>query len=328
MATGPSTPPRRALHRRPRVLLAGVAAGIALGLVMSVIGAGGPEAWLAGRAPYNERPVPPYEPRGRLVAVGDRGVYLDCRGPDEPPPAGQATVLLEAGFGSGAGSWGEVLDGVAEFARVCAWDRPGLGRSEGRGRHTPAEALDDLWRALAATGEGGPLVVAGHSFGGVYARILAAEHPDEVLGLLMIDAYYPDIGIEADTHLPADFRDRFRRSLADTAAMLAAGEDLDWDRTLDELRRATPFHGPAILLSVDPAARPFDADPAVQAAILGAFEASLLAMFPSGRLEVVPNSGHLVQLDQPEVVIERIRELLGRVTAADLARSPPSGNRT
>jgi len=315
MATGRSTPPlqpphRRPLHRRPRLLLGAVGAGVLLGFALSVVGAGGPEAWLAGRGPRSEIPIPPYEARGRSVEIDGRGVYLDCRGPRTPPPAGQPTVLLEAGFGTGAASWGFVLDGAAEFARVCAWDRPGLGRSEPRGRHTPAEALDDLWRALAAAGERGPFVAAAHSFGGVYARILGAEHPDEVRGLLLIDAYYPDVGIEADPALPADFRERFRHSLEDTAAMLAAGEDLDWTATLAELRAATPFSGPAILLSVEPRVRAFDPDPAVNAVIVAAFEASLASMLPGGRIEIVPNTGHLMQYEQPDLVMARIRELL------------------
>jgi pimeloyl-ACP methyl ester carboxylesterase len=325
--SGSSSPSsRQPLHRRPRLLLGAVGAGVVLGLALSVVGAGGPEAWLAGRGPRSEIPIPPYEARGRIIEIDGRRLYLDCRGPvaapqtgtpqtgtpqtGTPPPAGQPTVLLEAGFGTGAASWGFVLDGLAEFARVCAWDRPGLGRSASRGRHTPADALDDLWRALDAAGERGPFVVAAHSFGGVYARILAAEHPDEVRGLLLIDAYYPDVGIEADPALPADFRERFRRSLEDTAAMLAAGEDLDWTATLAELRAATPFGGPAILLSVEPRVRAFDPDPIVNAVIVAAFEASLTSMLPGGRIEIVPNTGHLMQYEQPDLVIARIRELL------------------
>ncbi|HSL97161.1 MAG TPA: alpha/beta hydrolase [Candidatus Deferrimicrobiaceae bacterium] len=298
------------MHRRPRVLLGAVGAGIALGVVISVIVAGGPEAWLAARQAGRQVDVPPYEARGRLVEVDGREIYLDCRGPLTPAPAGQPMVLLEAGFGAGAASWGHVLDGVAEFTRVCAWDRPGLGRSEPRGRHTPAEALDDLWRALAAAGEGAPLVIVAHSFGGVYARILAAEHPDEIGGLLLIDAYYPDIGIEDDPALPVDFRERFRRSLEETAQMLSAGEDLDWTATLEELRAATPFTGPAILLSIEPRLRPFDADPEVNDVIVAAFKASLAAMLPGGRIEVVPKAGHFIQYDQPDLVIARVRGLL------------------
>lgn len=298
---------RRTLLRRPAVLLGAVAAGIVLGVVADVVRHGGIEPWLNRSAPVDPVDVPPYVARGRSVEVDGRGVYLDCRGErsnDRP------TVILEAGFGSGAGSWGHVLDGVAAFSRVCAWDRPGLGRSEGRGRHSPGEALDDLWRALGAAGERGPYVVAGHSFGGVYARILAAQRPGEVAALLMIDAYYPDVGIEDDPALPAGFRDGFRRSLADTAAMLAGGEDLDWPRVMEELRAATPFEGPAIMLSVDQRARFADPDPAVQAAIVGAWEAAVRAQFPNGTLEIVPATGHLMQFDVPSVVIDRIRQLV------------------
>lgn len=300
-------PRRRSLLRRPGLLLGAVAAGLALGVALDVVRHGGLEAWLNRNTADPGPEIPPYVARGRLVEVDGRNVYLDCRGDRVD---GHPAVILEAGFGSGAGSWGHVLDGVAAFTRVCAWDRPGLGRSGGRGRHSAGEALDDLWAALTAAGERGPYVVAGHSFGGVYARILAARQPSGVAALLMIDAYYPDVGIEDDPSLPAEFRDGFRRSLADTAAMLAGGEDLDWGRVMTELRAATPFEGPAIMLSVDQRARFADPDPAVQAAIVGAWEAAVRAQFPNGTLEIVPGTGHLMQFDVPDVVIDRIRRLV------------------
>lgn len=300
-------PRRRSLLRRPGVLLGAAAAGLVLGGVIDVVRHGGIEPWLNRNATDTGPEVPPYVAGGRLVDVDGRGVYLDCRGEHVD---GRPAVILEAGFGAGAASWGHVLDGVAAFTRVCAWDRPGLGRSEGRGRHTPGEALDDLWAALAEAGERGPYAVAGHSFGGVYARILAARRPAEVAALLMIDAYYPDVAIEDDPTLPAAFRDGFRRDLANTAAMLAAGEDLDWSRVMEELRAATPYEGPAIMLSVDQRARFADPDPAVQAAIVGAWEAAVRAQFPNGTLEIVPGTGHLMQFDVPDVVIDRIRQLV------------------
>jgi pimeloyl-ACP methyl ester carboxylesterase len=147
--------------------------------------------------------------------------------------------------------------------------------------------MDDLLSALETAGERGPFVVAGHSFGGVYARILAGRNPGLVAGIVMIDAYYPDPGVETDPSLPAKFRESFGRALDETAAMLAGGEDLDWDRVMSELEAAGPFDGPAILLSVMPGARPFSADPDDDATIRRSFEATLARMFPNGRLEYV-----------------------------------------
>ncbi len=289
----PATIAPRPLLRRPRVLALAVVVGLATGLVLDVLARGS-----AAPGP------PPYEALGRAVTVDGRAVYLDCRG---PATDGRPTVILEGGLGSGASGWGTTFDDVATFARVCAWDRPGIGGSAARGRHSAAETMDDLVAALDGAGERGPFVVAAHSLGGVYARILGAR--PEAAALLMIDAFYPDVGLERDPALPASFREAFGNSMAETGSMIQSGEDLDWTRTMAELRAAGPFEGPATMLTVDQRLRFTDPDPAIQAAIIEAWATAVRAMFPNGTLETVPDVGHWIHLDRPALVVERIREL-------------------
>lgn len=285
--------------------------GLALGVGIDVVRVGGVEAWLAARRPtVPPPPVPPYEARGHPIDVDGRAVYLDCRG------AGSPTVILEAGFGSGAGGWGEVLDGVAGFTRVCAWDRPGLGRSDARGFHSGLDAAADLRAALHGAGEQGPFVVVAHSLGGVYARLFAASQPDtdsaSVLAFVMIDTYEPDLGLVDDPALDAAFRAVVRESLDSTGAMIQGGEDLDWAATLEELAGVGPIELPTILLTVDPNGRYANPDPAVVAERVAAWHRGIAARYPNGRLEIVPGAGHMLQFDRPALVIERVREVVQR----------------
>lgn len=296
-------------RRRISLAVAGVVVGLAVGVGIDVIRVGGIEAWLARRLSALPA-VPPYEARGRAIDVDGRAVYLDCRGTNSP--AGSPTVLLEAGLGSGASGWGAVLDGVAAFTRVCAWDRPGLGRSAARGLHSGREAAEDLRAALDGAAERGPLVVVAHSLGGVYARLFAASEPGSVLAFVMLDTYEPDLGVVDDPALDAEFRAVVRKNLDETAAMIQAGEDLDWAATLDELAQAGTVQLPAILLTVDPHLRYVDPDPAREAAMIDAWYRGIAARYPNGRLEVVPDTGHLIQLERPGLVIERIREVVLR----------------
>ena len=311
--------PRPSGRRRPRLaaVLAAVLAGIVLGVAIDVLRVGGLEAWLAERAMAGYlRPPPPYEAMGRLVQVDGRDVYVDCRG------SGSPTVLLEAGFGSGASGWGETLDGIAAFTRVCAWDRPGIGRSEPRGRHSAAEAAADLRAALDAAGEQGPFVVVAHSLGGVYARVFA-EGPGsrgDVLAYLMVDTYDPDIGMTDDPSLPPDTRDAIRRGLDSTAAMIETGEELDWARTLDELAAAGPADIWAIRLTANPMGPWIDEDPAVVELLRDAWRRAVDRTYPNSRYEIAAGSGHMIQWDRPDLVIDRTRELV------ELARSGGQGN--
>jgi pimeloyl-ACP methyl ester carboxylesterase len=301
--------------RRAAIVVTVVVIGAAVGLAIDVGRVGGLDAWLAARGPtvIPTFDVPPYEARGRLVEVEGRSVYLDCRG------SGSPTVILEAGFGSGADSWGYVLDGIAAFTRVCAWDRPGIGRSAARGLHSAGEAAADLRAALEAAGEVGPFIVVAHSLGGVYARVFAAAGPpgardaterDEVLAFVMLDTYEPDLGVADDPALTPETRAMVRQSLDDGGAMIQAGEELDWTATLAELEPLRRTELPALLLMVEPSQHYGNPDPAVTAALVDAWYRAIAVRYPKGTLEIVPNTGHLIHLERPNLVLERIRRVV------------------
>lgn len=293
------------LARRPAVLLIAVLAGLAIGWGIAVLGAGGLEAWLNGRGPAGF--APPYDPRGRTVQVDGRDLYLDCRGTGSP------TVILEAGLGSGAASWGTLFDDIATTTRTCAWDRPGLGRSEGRGLHTGLEAVADLRAALGAAEERGPFVVVAHSLGGVYAQLFAA-HPaadgTEVAAFVMIDTYEPLLGVAVDPAVPVDVRAMVQESLDGTGAAIQQGEDLDWDATMVELERLGPVRLPAVLLFTEPRLRYGDPSDPQAAALIAAFHRGVARRYPTGDLRIVPNAGHFIHLERPALVAEAIREIV------------------
>ena len=299
---------RRSILRRPAVLLLAILAGLAIGLAIFVARSGGMETWLARLGVTFG-----YEARGTVVDIGGRGIYLDCRG------AGAPTVILEGGFGSGASGWGATLDGIAAFTRVCAWDRPGLGRSAARGVHSAADTAADLRAALNATGEQGPYVLVAHSFGGVYARVFS-DGPvidgvpdttvDGVLALVMLDTYEPDLGVADDVALPPDIRASIEKNLVETAAMLQAGESLDWATVMEELRLGGSVEQPTLLLTVDPYLRYHEPDQARREAIVAAWHRAIAARYPNGELEIVLNTGHMIHLERPNLVIERVREIV------------------
>ena len=305
---------RRSPLKRAAILVPAVLIGAAVGLAIDVARVGGLDAWLAARGPtvIPTFDVPLYDARGQLVDVGGRSVYLDCRG------AGSPTVILESGFAGGADGWGYVLDGVAAFTRVCAWDRPGIGRSPARGLHSAGDAAADLRGALETAGEKGPFIVVAHSFGGVYARVFAAAGPpgnrdatprDAVLAFVMLDTYEPDLGVADDPALSPETRTMVRQSLVDGGAMFQAGEELDWAATLAELRPLNPTQLPAVLLMADPSQHYGGHEPAVTASLIAAWYRAMPIRYPNGTLEIVP-TGHFVQLERPDLVIERVRQLV------------------
>jgi pimeloyl-ACP methyl ester carboxylesterase len=127
-----------------------------------------------------ERPTAPVD---QLVAIDGGRMHLRCVG------SGPTTVLLIAGWGDGGENWGAIEPAVAERARACSYARLGTGTSDPQTTtQTFATQAADLHALLDAAGEPGPYVLVGHSFGGPESVTFASRYPDEVVGLMLLDA--------------------------------------------------------------------------------------------------------------------------------------------
>lgn len=124
---------------------------------------------------------------GQLVDVGGHRLRIDCTG------AGSPTVVLESGLGESSFYWARISAAVATTTKVCEYDRAGRGWSEPAPEPQDGRAVAaDLHTLLSKSGNPGPYVLVGHSSGGVYIRIFAAAYPDEVSGMVLLDAQPPD----------------------------------------------------------------------------------------------------------------------------------------
>jgi pimeloyl-ACP methyl ester carboxylesterase len=128
---------------------------------------------------------------GTFDAGGHR-LYLKCRG-DAPP-----TIVYMHGSitepNPGPHRAGEdYLDSLGDKHRVCVYDRRNLGRSDTVDAvQLPQDALNDMRRMLAAADVEPPYVLLGASFGGMLAYLYANAHPDEVVGMVLLDSMFPD----------------------------------------------------------------------------------------------------------------------------------------
>jgi pimeloyl-ACP methyl ester carboxylesterase len=96
--------------------------------------------------------------------------------------------LLESAIAASSLSWAVVQPAVAQFTRVCAYDRTGLGWSEASpGSKSVDRTLGELDAVLKHAGFGARSVLVGHSFGSLLVRAYAARHPAKVAGLVLID---------------------------------------------------------------------------------------------------------------------------------------------
>lgn len=275
-----------------------VVAGLTLGVAIDVVRVGGFEAWLARHSL-----VAPYDRQGPRIDVGGRSLYLDCRG------SGSPTVVLEAGMGDGAAGWSPVHQGIAAITRTCAYDRAGRGSSDPRGRHTVADAADDLRQLLRAAGERGPFVVAGHSLGEVYARVFAARHRSEVVGLLLIDGFGVDLEADRIHPLLGALRPEYGSRLQQLRDLVAGVENLDWPASETQLRTSDVAGIPVTVLRAARGEPRLDA--ATNEAIAAAWQTAYESLSP-GLVEyrIAEGAGHMIQVDRPDLVIAAARELV------------------
>ena len=124
---------------------------------------------------------------GQLVDVGGRRLYIECHG------SGSPVVVMQAGLSGTAADWARVAADVAPTTTVCAYDRAGHGWSDPADRPQDGTAIaSDLEVLLDRAGIAGPYVLVGYSSGGPYTQVFAARHPDEVAGMVLLDAQPAD----------------------------------------------------------------------------------------------------------------------------------------
>lgn len=122
--------------------------------------------------------------------VGGHELFMDCAGTGAPTVVMLHGIIWESGSGGDSIAW-DATRGALE-TRSCAYDRRNVGLSEQvPGRSTAMDAIEDLHGLLQAAGVDPPYVLAGHSFGGLLSLLYAGTYPDEVAGIVLVDATLP-----------------------------------------------------------------------------------------------------------------------------------------
>lgn len=255
----------------------------------------------------------------RLVDVGGYQLYIDCQGTGTP------TVILEAGLGGSSEDWDSVMPGAAALTRVCRYDRPHEGKSGPAPRalrqlgghdylalRTGEEIINDLHTLLERAGVAGPYVLVGHSLGGLYVMLYAKRYPEQVVGMVLVDASHPDqIARAAALTTP----ERTKRS---RDGLMQNEEGADIDEIL-ALVRAAHWHTtiPLYVLAAGRDRPPPEGWSAVNWAQYRQAQREMqqdhARRSTHGTLVIAEKSGHDIPEDQPELVVDAIKQV---VTAA------------
>ncbi len=279
-----------------------------------------------------------YPAPGRMVDVGGYRLHIQCVG------AGSPTVVLDAGLGGSSLDWSLVQPELGRTTRVCAYDRAGMGWSERSSQpRTPRQLAHELHTLLTNAGIAGPYVLVGHSLAGKNVRLFALQHPDQVAGMVLVDARSEYV----DAHTSPTEVQAFQQAIAAQASQYRVARSLGlirligaslWggpampremrtegmllatsqrgvaattaeglERAADDVRlQAAPSLGdrPLIVLAAG--------QNMAQTPYWAEAQRRQAALSTHGRLIVAEGSGHYIQWEQPRLVIDAVRQVIAQ----------------
>lgn len=285
-------------------------------------------------------------PPGQLIDVDGTKLHIHCQG------SGSATVVMDAGLNDFSLFWTAVQPEIAQFSRVCVYDRAGLGWSEASSQpRTSQQMVHELHTLLQNADLAAPYLLVGHSFGGVNMRLFAQQYPAEVAGLVLVDSSHEEMfdrspeafetatteaisqfgslasmsqmGLLAlspesipDHGLSGEALAQYRAILATTDYFkTAVAESESFAESLAQVRQADIDLGdlPVIVIShgvPDPFPGMSDAEAAAFEELWQAWQRDLLTLSANSKQIVAGESGHYIQLQQPDLVVTAVGELI------------------
>lgn len=260
---------------------------------------------------------------GKRYDVGGYSIHMVCMGHGHP------TVLIDTGLGDDSTDWLKVQQAASAQSKVCVYDRPGYGWSDvGPQPRNSAHIAYELERLIEAASLTGPLVLVGHSFGGYNIRMYAANHPENVAGMVLVDASHENQYEALNIQLPK----RFGRhgavlilpktttgtmnldkptALRERAIHAARSEITALYQSALQVQRlhAIP-RVPLIVISRGRSEWQGYHDAAKREKIWMSLQHDLWRLSPISQHIFANRSGHDIHVEQPEVVVKAISDVL------------------
>jgi pimeloyl-ACP methyl ester carboxylesterase len=231
-------------------------------------------------------PSDPPARAGDLYQVDGETAYLQCQG------AGSPTLVFLGGQGFTTKTWAKFRAALGPDVRTCAWDYPGVGHSTGAPMMTAARAASSLDGTLRAANVPRPVILVGHSIGGLTTRLFVGQHPADVSGVVLFDPTVASFARMFD-------QKEFRPAWDGTASASQVEHVTAWPDIPFEILR----HDPAVY-----ATRRVWSD-AVEVQ-WGVDQDAFATIAPKGTARVVPGTGHNVYLDAEPVSVAAVRRVL------------------
>ncbi len=247
-------------------------------------------------------------------------LYINCVGQGSP------TVVMEAGSGEDSTTWSKIVPEISKNTRVCIYDRAGIGQSDKiSSPQTLEEIVTGLHNLLSKNQINPPLVLVGHSMGGIYVRDYFQKYPNEVVGIVLVDpgnerlAVAPGVNndlLKAYTDQMIGIIQQTKNPGWEGQVMDASNAENIWEQARQEYITSLGDI-PLILLASDKNLQ-FTNSPEADKVIAKAWRGLQKKMADEsgqGQFRTVKGTGHLIQLEKPQQVIKAIKEVMNTIAS-------------
>lgn len=243
-------------------------------------------------------------PDKQTIRIGGLNLEYVVAGNNAP------NIVLINGAGGPIEGWHRVFSGLAALGRVIAYNRPGIGGSSKPDEaQTGERMLADLRALLQAVGLSPPYVLVGHSLGGLIANLYARKHPEELAGVVLLEATAPE-DVEVMTRYETRLQRMLLRLVAAVFGTNPLSETAQAPRTVEQISAAPSF--PPLPLVVLTGGKPALTwlTPAPALSARAAHQVGLATLSPNGRQVIATKSGHFPQFSEPLLVIDSVRAVI------------------
>ncbi|MBA2807607.1 alpha/beta fold hydrolase [Streptomyces sp. KM273126] len=247
----------------------------------------------------------------RKIRVDGYSVNVSCSGrsADRKP-----VVVLMAGGGDGLDTMADLQKTLSENARVCSYDRLGEGKSDQpSGTQTISDSSRILTGVLDRIAGDRPVVLAGHSLGGLIAARYAPDHRDRVKGLVLMDATIPFLTAGISRTIP-DSATGMAAELRDQTIAVNKGQNPEKFVIADAKVRSAGNIPVRIIKHESQYAEVPDYGPALEQ-MWTEGQHQWLALSSRSSISTAAGSGHYIHVDRPDIAVKAIQRVTAQATA-------------